>query len=108
MRRDLNYIIHHVFLPSKLPQKDDSNARKGASLAEEVLAALRLLQAHIPKQERSEWIPCIKMVGNLFELRDHFGGLVAKRVETALKGMIDGGTNVPVFGDKTDVSRRLH
>ena len=103
MRKDLDYIIDHVFLPSKLPQKDDSNTTKGASLVEEVLAALRLLQAHVPKQARLEWVPCIKMVGNMLELRDHFGGLVANNVGTALRGMIDGGTTVPAFGDKTDV-----
>lgn len=99
MRKDLNYVINHVFLPSKLPQKDDSSATKGASLVEEILAALRLLQPHIPKQERSEWIPCIKMVGNMLELRNHLGGLAAKKVETTLREMIDGGTNVPAFGD---------
>lgn len=63
MRKDLNYIVDHVFLPSKIPQKDDSSATKDASWAEEVLIALMLLQAHIPTQERSEWIPCIQMVG---------------------------------------------
>ena len=103
MGKDLNYIINHVFLPSKLPQKDDSNATKGASLAKEVLSALRSLQDNIPEQERSEWIPCIKMVGNMLEIRDHFGGLVAKKVEMTLRGMVDGGTNVQAFGDKTDV-----
>ena len=100
MRKDLNYIVDHVFLPSKLPQKDDSNTTKGASLAEEALTALRLLQAQIPTQERSEWIPCIKMVGNMLQTRDHFGGLVAKKVEVALRGMVDGGTNIPALGTK--------
>lgn len=62
MRKDLNYIVDHVFLPSKIPQKDGSSVTKDASLAEEVLIALMLLQAHIPMQERSEWIPRIQMV----------------------------------------------
>lgn len=100
MRKDLNYIVDHVFLPSKLPQKDDSNATKSVSLAEEVLTALRLLQAHIPTQERSEWIPCIKMVSNMLQTRDHFGGLEAKKVEITLRGMVDGGTNIPALGTK--------
>lgn len=103
MGKDLNYIINHVFLPSKLPQKDDSNATKGASLVKEVLLALRSFQDSIPEQERSEWIPCIKMVGNMLEIRDHFGGLVAKKVETTLRGMVDGGTNEPSFGGRIDV-----
>ena len=100
MRRDLNYIVDHVFLPSKLPQKDDSNDTKSASLAEEVLSALSLLQAQLPTQERSEWDPCRKMVANMLQTRDNLGGLVARNVEIALKEMIDGGTNIPVLRTK--------
>jgi hypothetical protein len=103
MCKDLNYIIAHVFLPSKLPQKDDSNATKVASLAQEVLTTLRLLQAHVPTQERSEWIPCIKMVNNMLQVRDHYGGLVAREVEITLRGMVDGGRNVPAFGTKRTI-----
>ena len=96
MREDLNYIIDHVFLPLKLPQKDDDDATKGAALVKEVLKALQLLQAHIPTQERSEWIPCIKMVGNMLQTRDHFGELLVEKVETTLREMVDGGTNMAV------------
>lgn len=96
----MNYIIDHVFLPPKLPQKDDSDARKSASLIDELLAALRSLQLHISEQERSEWIPCIKMVGNMLELRDHLGGLVAENVQTSLKKMMDRGMDKTSFGDE--------
>lgn len=98
MRKGLDHIIDHVFLPLKLPQKNDSNATKDASLVEEVLTALRSLQTHIPTQERSEWIPCIKMVDNILQVRDHDGGLVASKVVTTLSQMVDGGRNVPIFG----------
>ena len=54
MRTDLSYIVDHVFLPSKLPQKDDSNVTKSAPLANKVLTALSLFQAQVPTQERSE------------------------------------------------------
>ena len=46
MRKDLNYIIDHVFFPLRLPQKDDSNVRKDASLAEGVLVASRMDPLH--------------------------------------------------------------
>lgn len=101
MRKDLNYIVNHVFLPLKLPQKNDSDDAKGASFIEGLRAALKSLQAHIPERERSEWIPCIKMVGNMLELRDQFGGLVAEKMEAMLRKMIDGGTNEPIFRDET-------
>lgn len=92
-----------MFYPSKLPQKDDSSVTKGASLAKEVLSALRSLQAHVPEQDRSKWVPCIKMVVNMLEIRDHFGGLVAKKMETALRGMVDGGTNILAILDKRNI-----
>jgi hypothetical protein len=101
MHKDLTYIINHVFLPPKLPQKNDSDNGKGTSLIEELLAALRLFQAYIPEQERSEWIPCIKMVGNMLELQDQFGGLVVDKVETRLRKLMDGGTNELAYTDET-------
>ena len=92
MHNVLYHIVNHVFLPPKLPQKDDSDTTKSTSLIEELLTALRLFQAHILKQERSEWIPCIKMVSGMLELRNPFGGLVTEKVESALRTMMDGGT----------------
>lgn len=100
MCEDLKYIINHVFLPSKLPQKDDSNVGKDYSLVEEVLAALESFRAHISEQESLEWIPCTKMVRNMLQIRDHLGGLVAKEVETTLTRMVDGGTSIPASGNK--------
>jgi hypothetical protein len=103
MHKDLNYIINHVFLPPKLPQKNDSNDTKSASLIEELLAALRSFQALIPEQKRSEWTPCIKMVGNMLELRNHFEGLAVEKVQITLRNMIDGGIGESAFGDETDL-----
>ena len=102
--------LHHKsrLPPSETAAENDSDNMKGASLIEELRAALKLLQAHIPEQERSEWIPCIKMVGNMLELRDQFGGLVAEKMEAMLRKMIDGGTNEPIFGDETGLLHCLH
>ena len=104
MCKHLDYIINHVFLPPKLPQKDDSDATKGTSLAEELLVALKSFQAHIPEQHRLEWIPCIEMVRNMLQTRDHFGGLVAEEVETTLRDMVDGGTNLPASREKLELT----
>ena len=41
------------------------------------------------------------MVGNMLELRDQFGGLVAEKMKAMLRKMINGGTNEPVSGDET-------
>ncbi|KAL8784948.1 MAG: hypothetical protein Q9195_008836 [Heterodermia aff. obscurata] len=68
MRKDLNYIIDHVFLPLRLPQKDNSNVTKNASLAEVMLAALRLFQAYILTQKRLEWIHCINLIDSMLQI----------------------------------------
>ena len=104
MCKALDYIINHVFLPPKLPQKDDSDVTKASSLVEELLAALESFQAHVPEQERLEWVHCIKMVRNMLQIRDHFGGLLAKDVETALREMVNGGTNLPASGNYTELT----
>ena len=93
MRQDLIYVINHVFLPPKLPQEDDSDDTKTITFIEQILAALRSFQAHVPEQERPEWIACVKMVGNTLELRDHFGGLDVEKLQRTLRKMISGGTN---------------
>jgi hypothetical protein len=40
------------------------------------------------------------MVNNMLQVRDHYGGLVAREVEITLRGMVDGGRNVRAFGTK--------
>ena len=93
MDKELDYIINHVFLPPKLPHKDDSSIEKTNALIETMLAATNLLQDHLPDQEHSEWIPCIKMMRNMLELKDKAGKLIAKKVEIALREMSHGGKN---------------
>lgn len=94
---NIDYQIRHVFLPPKLPQKDDEDVEKETCLIEAVLAALILFQEHISgeqqqEEERLEWSACIKMVENMLELRNRYGGgLEADKLEEKLRGMIDGG-----------------
>lgn len=92
MSTELDYIINHVFLPPKLPHKDDNGVEETNALIEMVLAATNLLQDHLPEQERSEWIPCMKMMRNMLELKNKSGHLIAKKLQTALRKMVDGGT----------------
>ena len=88
---NLNYIIHHVFLPSKLPQKDDDEATKSTILIEKLLAALKFFQSHIEERKRSEWTPCIEMISSMLESRDRLGGLVAEKLESKLEVLKGGG-----------------
>ena len=83
----MDYLLNHVFLPLKLPQKSDRDDTISSVLIEELLAALELLQAEISEQEYAEWSPCVKMLSNMLELRDHVGGLRCEKLQTKLKEM---------------------
>lgn len=95
----IDYIIRHVFLPPKLPQKDDEDAEKNTCLIEAVLAALVLFRDKHDMSEQQEessmeWSACIKMLDSMLELRNQSGEeleLDADKLEEQLRKMIDGG-----------------
>ena len=88
---DLQYTINHIFLPPRLPQKDDDNVKNNVALSKRVLAALQALQAYVPEQQNLEWAPYIQMVKNIIELRDEAGYLMPQAIERRLGEMSDGG-----------------
>ncbi|MCJ1386871.1 hypothetical protein MMC17_009999 [Xylographa soralifera] len=115
---DLSYIINHVFLPSKLPQKDDSDAAKDEFLMRKLLAALESLQHHIPEKEHPKWTPCIKMVHNMLNLRSRSdilplhircqnAGIIIRRTseEYAFEMFEISPTNEAVIGTKGRLRR---
>ena len=96
MDSKLSYIINHVFLPPRLPLKDDSDASNDAALVEQLLNGLERLQDHIPKWEQPTWSPLIKMTRNVLLLRDCHGDLSKGCSGQALEQMTDGGRKWPV------------
>jgi hypothetical protein len=90
----LRYIINHIFLPPKLPQKDNSGTDKDIALIVEFEAALKLFQAYVPSQEQRRWAACIRMLKGMLELRDPSGDLIPEKVEAALGSMTDQGMSL--------------
>lgn len=101
---NIDYIIRHVFLPPKLPQKDDEDVEKGTCLIEAVLAALISFQQNHGFSEQQEekenegekncveWSACVRMLGNMLELRNQCGAeLDADKLGKKLREMIEGG-----------------
>lgn len=86
------YIIHHVFLPPKLPQEDDEGAKRSTALTEELHKALIEFQSYATKDDCSLWKACANMVGNANELRSGAGGILTERLGEALHKMASGGT----------------
>ena len=91
MSAELLYHIRHVFLPPKLPQKDDAGASKSAALLEIVLEALITFQDYVSKERRSEWTPLVQMVKDMIDVRNDAGDLVPEKLEQILRVMSDDG-----------------
>ena len=99
MGKNLKYIIDHVFLLLKLPQKDDSNATKGAALVKEALTALQLLQAH--SDTRALRMDPLHQDGRQDSPDTRpFWRIIGRKSGNMLRGMFDGGTNIQALGTK--------
>ncbi|OCK82068.1 hypothetical protein K432DRAFT_424453 [Lepidopterella palustris CBS 459.81] len=90
----LDYIINHVFLPSKLPQCEDYQVTMSNGLLLEFLDALEAYQDHLPPEERALWKPCVKMIQTMYELHDSSVALDAKTLSSKLAAMAYGDSLV--------------
>jgi len=89
--QSLHYIINHVFLPPKLPGKDDSDVKHESVLIEECEAVLRSFQAYISPNGHWRWAVCTRMLSKMLEIRDVSGDITSGKVEESLGAMIDRG-----------------
>jgi hypothetical protein len=87
----LEYMVHHVFLPPRLPQKDDSDVGKERELDEQYLGALQSFQKLVAEEERLPWESCIRMVSKMLEMREHNGNLSAEALYMSLQNLMDRG-----------------
>jgi len=93
---DLLYTINHVFLPPKLPQKEDGEGREDEALLLECQRAWELFQPHLPLQESSNWAACSAMLRKMIEMRDSSGSMIPGKIETMLKSMSQNGISIRV------------
>jgi hypothetical protein len=94
---NLQYIIHHVFLPPKLPQKDDSTPERGAALTKQVLQSLKRFEAKSGHGEANKATnSLVKMLENMIQSRTPEGGLLQSAVETQMGSMENSGISQPL------------
>lgn len=87
----LEYMFHHVFLPPKLPQRDDSDVIKERRLIEQCFTVLKSFQKLVAEEEHLPWQLCIKMVSKMLDMRENNGELSAEGVDKNLENLVDGG-----------------
>ena len=95
--QDLLYIINHIFLPPKLPQKDDGEGREDVALLLECERAWELFQPHLPFHEGPNWAGCSTMLRKMLELRDASGTMIPDKVEAMLESMSQKGISIRVY-----------
>jgi hypothetical protein len=82
------YMVHHVFLPPKLPQKDDFDAGFDDALLDMLSSSLQAFEHHVDdKAVRSTR----DMISNLRTMRDGSGAMDETKIKEALRGLHEKG-----------------
>lgn len=84
----LTYLINHVFLPSKLPLKDDSKSEYDFALLARLKRGLTEFQESHPGDV---WMRLVNMVARMETIRNASGGLIEENLVKTLEEMQDGG-----------------
>lgn len=94
LAKHIDFIISHVFLPPKLPQKSDDHVdEKNQTL----LTFLReTMQEYIAQHvdiadiaQRQFWCSISKMLDEM--VKHHEGHLIASQIQNSLQNMVNGG-----------------
>ena len=67
------YLIHHIFLPPKLPHEDDFDAKYEAIMLETTIDGLSKFKANLMYDQTGTIDSVIAMVNNLKTMHDSFG-----------------------------------
>jgi hypothetical protein len=89
MANGLHYVVDHVFLPPKLPQKDDSSDSNDATLCDMVYQVAKAYRNVLPARTQRRWTPILEMLYNIHTL--HQSSLSDDRIISAMQDMRPGG-----------------
>lgn len=79
-----DYILHHVFLPPKLPDGADDDVTYEAFLLDRVIRALRFFKRHVSVDTACIISSATMMICRLKSIYDEFGHLDEIRLKMAL------------------------
>lgn len=98
------YLIHHIFLPPKLPHEDDSNAEYETILLDIAVDGLSKLKDYVGSEQKGVIDSVIAMVISLKTVRDSFGSVNERKLENEMenlckKGVFRSHTAVPAHSN---------
>ncbi|KAF8860560.1 hypothetical protein BDZ45DRAFT_800719 [Acephala macrosclerotiorum] len=92
----LTYMIHHVFLPPKLPNEDDFNAEYDTILLDTTINSLLRFKGFIT-QDQAVIVDCvIAMIMNMRAVRDSNGAVSEEKLADALRDLDKKGGIIPL------------
>ncbi|KAJ5794287.1 hypothetical protein N7457_000886 [Penicillium paradoxum] len=91
------YLLSHVFLPPRLPQKDDYSATLEGLMLNEILEALRKFGALVSKEDAMTVTMAIDMISRLKSNHGLSGDISESELINALKDLKGHGDNLPIY-----------
>ncbi|KAK2813760.1 hypothetical protein FQN50_000158 [Emmonsiellopsis sp. PD_5] len=86
----LSYLIDHVFLPPKLPQKDDYTFENSKELIKACLRASKKFQSFLAPGVHPKWTTLVAMLQGMLDMRDSAGKLLSGNIKHKLEKMAVG------------------
>jgi hypothetical protein len=90
MADSLEFIINHVFMPTRLPQEDDKSYGQESALCQFVLATAMDFFRQLSEAEQRLWRPALTMLDNLTRFSDD-SAFDKESLRHALSRMRSGG-----------------
>jgi hypothetical protein len=91
-KANLEYLVHHIFLPTKLPGGVDGSAENEMLLADFVLDSLVRFLGECTSEDQSAIKPCVAMIKGLQMSKGAQGSLSANDAQEVLRHLSPQGT----------------
>ncbi|KDQ56356.1 hypothetical protein JAAARDRAFT_132359 [Jaapia argillacea MUCL 33604] len=85
----LDYIVHHVFLPPKLPQGDDQHQANDLALCERTMECAKAYSKSLSPEAQLRWAPIVRMLENL-KTSQRFSALATQDILASVQRMGPG------------------
>lgn len=90
-KANLEYLVHHIFLPTKLPGGDDSSAENETLLIGFVLDSLVRFLGEGTSEDETAIKPCVAMIKGLQISKGAQGSLSANSAQEVLRQLSSEG-----------------
>lgn len=86
------YLIHHVFLPPKLPPEDDTDVMLETALVSDVRDSLEAFGESLGSPRPPAIDTCLGMIQRMLSLQSPGNGFDPVRLEREIRNLNNGGT----------------